>query len=99
MRILITGANGLLGQKIVNQLIKREGVIFLATGIGENRNPNCSIQKYSILDITKKEQVEEVCNIFRPDAIINTAAMTNVDACEESQQACLELNVNGAPRN
>ncbi|MGB0933642.1 MAG: SDR family oxidoreductase [Lishizhenia sp.] len=93
MRILITGANGLLGQKIVNQLNKREGVVFLATATGENRNPKCSDKNYSSLDITKKSELVAVCDKFKPDAIINTAAMTNVDACEDNRSACLDLNV------
>ena len=54
MKILITGSNGLLGQKIVNQLKKRN-IEFLATSIGFNRNPNCPESKYQNLDITKPD--------------------------------------------
>ncbi len=93
MRILVTGANGLLGQKIVNQLIKRDEVSFLATGKGVNRNPNCSNENYQSLNVLDKEEIKNVCDAFQPTVIINTAAMTNVDACEDNKQGCIDLNV------
>jgi len=92
MRILITGSNGLLGQKIVRQLLKRK-INFLATSQGENRNSNCPAEFFSSLDITKKDQVEKTVNSFQPTAIINTAAMTNVDECEEKETQCRLINV------
>jgi len=92
MRILITGSNGLLGQKIVRQLLKRK-INFLATSQGENRNPNCPVAFFSSLDITKKNEIENCVKSFQPTAIINTAAMTNVDVCEEKETQCRTINV------
>jgi dTDP-4-dehydrorhamnose reductase len=92
MKILITGSNGLLGQKIVRQLIKRK-IEFLATSQGENRNPDCPASDFQSLDITKKGEIELLVNAFRPSVIINTAAMTNVDECEEKEEACRKINV------
>lgn len=93
MRILVTGANGLLGQKIVNQLINRSQCTFIATARGENRNPSCPSNNYHTLDITNKAQIETVFSSFKPDVVINTAAMTNVDLCEENKEGCDLLNV------
>lgn len=92
MRILITGSNGLLGQKIVRQLLKRK-ITFLATSQGENRNPNCPAEFYSSLDITKSEEIFLMVKSFQPTTIINTAAMTNVDECEEEKVRCQKINV------
>ncbi|MEO9532262.1 MAG: SDR family oxidoreductase [Crocinitomicaceae bacterium] len=92
MSILITGSNGLLGQKIVAQLLKA-GKSFIATSKGENRNPDCPSEFYQSLDITNKDQVDSICKQHSFSSIINTAAMTNVDACEEDELNCRKINV------
>jgi dTDP-4-dehydrorhamnose reductase len=92
MRILITGSNGLLGQKIVNQLSKT-GIPYLATSLGKNRNSKCSKINYSKLDITNPEEVDTVLSSFQPTHIINTAAVTNVDFCESNIELCQKVNV------
>lgn len=92
MRILITGSNGLLGQKIVNQLTKKR-VNFIATSLGDNRNSQCNIENYKSLDITNKIQIESLVQKFKPTHIINTAAVTNVDFCEDNIELCQKVNV------
>jgi dTDP-4-dehydrorhamnose reductase len=96
-RILITGSNGLLGQKLVHQLLQNESYLLLATSMGENRmsilkEANYS-KNYQSLDITNQEEVEKVVASFKPNVVINTAAMTNVDACETDRENCWKLNV------
>lgn len=91
-KILITGANGLLGQKIVNQLADK-GQDFIATGRGVNRNPTCPNENYQTLDITQTKDVNNLFEKLQPTHVINTAAMTNVDACEEDVKTCELLNV------
>jgi len=94
MRILITGSNGLLGQKLVKLLANNPSIQFLATSTGENRIKSITGFDYVSLDITNKTQVEQVFNQFKPNVVINTAAMTNVDACEDQKEQCWNLNVN-----
>lgn len=94
MKILITGANGLLGQKIVKQLLKRN-VLFLATSNGTNRNSDCPNELYQTMDITNREEVFRIVQAFQPTHVIHTAAMTNVDACELNPQECRDVNVEG----
>ena len=48
---------------------------------------------YVQMDITKESDVNEVLEKYKPDYVINTAAMTNVDQCEEDKQGCDLLNV------
>ncbi len=93
-KILITGSNGLLGQNIVHQLAQRNDVDFLATSKGENRISSLAKDKYQSLDITDKNAVENIFNQYQPDVVINTAAMTNVDACEDHKEQCWDMNVN-----
>jgi dTDP-4-dehydrorhamnose reductase len=94
MKILITGSNGLLGQKLVKLLANKDGIVLLATSKGKNRISNQSGYTYKSLDITNQLEVEAIFDEFKPDTVINTAAMTNVDACESDKVLCWDLNVN-----
>lgn len=92
MMILITGSNGLLGQKLVKQLSKKN-IPFIATSKGENRNSDCKDAFYSSMDICSVEDIKSVFDRFIPTHVIHTAAMTNVDECEEFPLECEKLNV------
>ncbi len=92
-KILITGANGLLGQKLIDLYLTKPNKTLIATALGDCRYPHSNNFIYASLDITKQAEVEEVINRFQPDCVINTAAMTNVDACETEKEACDALNV------
>jgi dTDP-4-dehydrorhamnose reductase len=94
MRILITGSNGLLGQKIVDYCSEMK-IGFLATSLGTNRNSNCDDKHYQSLDITISDQVNSVLSGYKPTHIINTAALTNVDKCENDIKECHSINVRG----
>ena len=92
-KIFITGSNGLLGQKLVYALIKRSDIQVIASSLGANRLIRKDGYIYESLDITNKSEVELVLKKYQPDVIINTAAMTNVDACETKREECWKLNV------
>ena len=94
MKVLITGSNGLLGQKLLHKLKNDKLVDLIATSIGENRVSETDGYTYISLDITNKKEVEDVVISKSPDVIINTAAMTNVDLCEDKKVDCDNLNVN-----
>jgi len=93
-RFLITGSNGLLGQKLVELLIKDASVETIATARGENRLPFTESYEYHSMDITDQGQIDHVVANIKPDVIIHTAAMTNVDQCELEKDACWKQNVN-----
>ncbi len=92
MKILITGSNGLLGQKLVYKLRNKKNVTCIATARGENRLIKQDGYIFETLDITNKENVEQVFKKIMPNVIINTAAMTNVDACETEKELCWLMN-------
>ena len=94
-KILVTGSNGLLGQKLVHLILDHSNHILLATSKGENRLKSRSDFDYRSLDITDKNRVDSIVSEFKPDVLINSAAMTNVDACESFQEDCIALNVDG----
>jgi dTDP-4-dehydrorhamnose reductase len=91
--ILITGSNGLLGQKLVELLIQQSTIKVIATARGENRLPFTEGYDYYSMDITKQDEVVSVIEKTLPDAIIHGAAMTNVDQCESEKEACWSQNV------
>ena len=86
MKVLITGANGQLGLELQAQLKKREDKIqVIATD-------------YETLDITNLEQVKAELTRLKPDVVINCAAHTAVDKCEEDIENAYRINAIG-PKN
>jgi|TARA_B110000263_G_scaffold197919_1_gene176625 dTDP-4-dehydrorhamnose reductase len=92
MVFLITGSNGLLGQKILKNLVDQNSKV-IATSKGKNRNKDSNHYTYESLDITNEKEVSQVLNLHQPDVVFNTAAMTNVDLCEDERVLCDKLNV------
>jgi len=92
-KILITGSNGLLGQKLVYALVKRKDIVVIASSVGANRLLMQEGYIYESLDITNKTEVEKILSKHKPDVLINTAAMTNVDAWGTKTAECWALKV------
>jgi dTDP-4-dehydrorhamnose reductase len=94
MNILITGANGLLGQHLIKLMLdKRYKVI--ATSKGASRLPFKENDQYRYieLDVTNGPQVNQLILDFSPAVIVHCAAMTQVDSCEENKIDCWNVNV------
>ena len=91
-KILITGANGLLGQKLVEQLVQQGKFDVIATGRGPCRLSG-SGYTYQVLDIENQQEVDQIVLNLCPEVIIHGAAMTHVDECEKHQEACYRANV------
>lgn len=95
-RVLVTGANGLLGQKLALLFGEQSKYELLLTSHHPsfflNHQP---LLDYTQLDITSKSDVKSLVTSFRADVIINAAAMTNVDACEAQRELAWKINVHG----
>lgn len=92
-RILITGCHGLLGQKLVEILDPDVDERLFGVDVhAESYFPGRRRYSYYPLDLTDRSRVLELLNQVRPQAIINTAAMTHVDACEVEREACWRIN-------
>ncbi len=92
MKVLITGSNGLLGQKLVDYCLAKD-CAFVPTSKGENRNSICPQEIYREMDITNQAEVLRVISEEMPTHVIHTAAMTNVDQCELNPAECELINV------
>jgi len=88
MKILITGAFGQLGQVLSSTLSNYNEVIRTLKNKFDN-------EEGLILDITNKILLREVINITKPDLIINLAALTNVDYCEQKPDLAKQINLFG----
>jgi len=95
MTILITGANGLLGQNLVKLLLDSTAHKVIATGKGDSRLPFQQTPQYNYypLDITDGVAVNDFIQYHKPDAIVHAAAITQPDPCELDQIACWNVNV------
>lgn len=85
MKILITGGNGQLGREFQKQLANGQDYEVVMT--------DCST-----LDITNMDQVESLLNLHAADIVINCAAYTAVDQCEEDIEQAYKVNAIG-PKN
>lgn len=93
MKILVTGSNGLLGQKLLYALKENASVDLHATGRGPNRLRDQTGYRYWESDLSDRQQCVETIRAISPDCIIHTAAMTDVDACERDPDVCHKNNV------
>ncbi|MBI6873663.1 dTDP-4-dehydrorhamnose reductase [Clostridium aciditolerans] len=96
MKILITGCRGQLGSQIIN--ILKEGASELGTIPQDYRNSEIIGVDIEELDISNLELVKSFINEVKPDIVINSAAYTNVDSCENNRDLALKVNSLG-PRN
>jgi dTDP-4-dehydrorhamnose reductase len=92
MKILVTGSNGLLGQKLTRLIEEHPDHTLIATARGASVLPIVKGQ-YESLDVTIAGDVNTMVWETKPDVIIHTAAMTNVDQCELNQDECWRANV------
>lgn len=90
-RILITGANGLLGQRLVRFFIKRPRVQVLATSLN-NKSVVPGVD-YTSCDITNREKFKRLALDFYPDYIINAASFNDREKCESERENTWKVNV------
>ncbi|MGB3542904.1 SDR family oxidoreductase [Rubrivirga sp.] len=90
-RILITGANGLVGQALTRAASRWPGADVLATGRGPSVWP--SPGGYARLDVLDAASVERTFQDFAPDVVLHSAGEARVEPCEADREACWALNV------
>jgi dTDP-4-dehydrorhamnose reductase len=92
-RILVFGANGMLGQRIIKLFSNNYNIQLLGCSIEDK--PVFDDVDYRRIDLTKRDSVKSIMFDFYPDAIINAAAFTNVDKSETEREQAWKLNVKG----
>jgi dTDP-4-dehydrorhamnose reductase len=94
MKILVTGANGLLGYKLIQLLSTKSDITTVATARKKVNDLPQGVDFFE-LDITNHDQTIEVLLATKPDVVISAAAMTQVDQCETEREQCWMANVVG----
>ncbi|MGA9116289.1 MAG: dTDP-4-dehydrorhamnose reductase [Bacteroidota bacterium] len=94
-KILVVGSNGLLGQKLTEILLRGSAYRILLASQEPASLQGTVTADYATLDITVRKDVRRTVWDFEPDVIINAAAMTNVDACEQERELAWKVNVAG----
>ncbi len=92
-RILLFGANGMLGQRLVEFYSKQQGIQLLSCSV--EAEPVFEGEEYKQIDMTKREEVKDLVYDFYPDVIVNAAAYTNVDMSETEREQAWKTNVKG----
>lgn len=92
-RVLITGSNGLLGQKLVELFSRSSDYSLLLTSKQARSVFEEDSLSYRQLDTTNRHDVTKVFEEFDPEVVINTAAVTNVDQCEKERELAWRVNV------
>ena len=92
MRILILGASGMLGKDITSFFSKQiEYETFAVLRNMNNILPYENIEVINI-DITSEKIFVDILKRIRPEIIVHSAAVANVDACEEDKEYALLLH-------
>ncbi|MEJ2050298.1 MAG: dTDP-4-dehydrorhamnose reductase [Calditrichota bacterium] len=92
-KVIITGANGLLGQALIQVLKEKYEII--GTGLENNSFLPEDGWRYHKLDITNSQKCKDAIKEFVPEVIINAASFTDVDGCEKEKELCWQVNVKG----
>ncbi len=95
MKILITGANGLIGRKIIRLLIKnKEHQIFATSQKRVQFGPEVNFFTVNLV----YSDVNKLIETIRPDVLIHCAAMASPDACEVDRYTSSKINVEATSR-
>jgi len=90
LKLMITGASGLLGSKLCELAIRRKHEVYAAY------NQHTPLHGTPIrFDISNKDAVEKTFDDTKPEAVVHAAALTNVDKCETDKELAWKINVEG----
>ena len=94
MKVLVTGASGLLGKELVLELLSRGHEVIAISNRRDVEVSHERLRKFR-LDISNAVKVENLILRERPEVIIHAAAYTDVDGCEVNKELAWLVNVEG----
>lgn len=94
--VLVTGANGLLGQALVERLMDEE-VTVTATARDDTLRADADCD-YRPMDVTAPDAVTAAFEAVEPDVVVNCAAMSDVAACDEDRNRAWATNARAVKR-
>ena len=88
-RVLVVGGSGLLGQYVIEEAARR-GHAIIATHRGPA--PARTAASWKELDLRDREEIREVVRFAAPSLVVNAAALTDVDGCEDRPEEAQVVN-------
>src|SRR3954451_12333597 len=95
VRALVTGANGLVGTKVLERLLQDPTAEPLGAYHQSRTNDFLGDFPHWWLDVSNSDDVDRVLDESHPDAVIHAGAFTNVDAAERDRDAAQAINAGG----
>lgn len=92
MKIIILGANGFTGRRILRRLASQQKHSVLACSLHADILPEGTYQ-FKTVDMTDFDAMDAILNDFQPEVIINASALSVVDYCEQHQAEAYTVNV------
>lgn len=92
MKVLVTGANGFLGQHL-SLFLANKNYDVIATGKGQRRIPINKKIVYASAELTVGDQVKSLMDFHKPDVVVHAAALSKPDECENNKAYANAVNV------
>jgi dTDP-4-dehydrorhamnose reductase len=89
MRLLVTGANGLVGSRVAALLVSRGHEV---TSLGRGPRRTVATGEYVSVDLADAAAVGAAVRAVGPDVIVHPGSMTDVDGCEAASAEALRVN-------
>lgn len=96
MRVLITGATGMLGCDLCREFAGIPGGCVIGLARGRHGTGLCRASEFLAVDITDRDQLIRAVRDIKPEVLINSAAAADVDFCELNPEEAFKVNAEGA---
>lgn len=93
MKVLVTGASGLLGSAVTRVLLRRGHEVVAGVRSPDVEPPPAA--EVRSLDVTDARTVRRVLDDAGPDAVVHCAGYTNVDGAESRPHEAMAVNADG----
>jgi dTDP-4-dehydrorhamnose reductase len=91
-KIVIVGAGGQVGEKLCARALKKGHIVY---GTYKSRPSQVPISSQSFLDKTNAIEVDRLISNIRPNVVVDTGALHNVDYCETHPEEAYAVNRDG----
>lgn len=91
MKIVVTGARGLVGSRVARLLARRgHGVVAVSRNVSPGEEDGV---RYEACDLTDPRAAASLLERVRPEVVVHAAGLTDVDACERMPELAYACNV------